>query len=156
VPIIKKLDSNGVSFSDVCNTRAYSNIDHSSYTTRTGYHSDANSCAIACFNDGNCFGFSYSKSTKKCLLKSSLYWYTRTADTDYISGPKHAGSPRPVVQVIDDGTQTDANISKPWISLVPSPAYPAQPTSFCWIRMPTGCGAVLSETSTPMVWFIDP
>jgi hypothetical protein len=28
--------------------------------------------------------------------------------------------------------------------------------SVCWVRMPTGCGNALSETTTPTAWFIDP
>jgi len=33
---------------------------------------------------------------------------------------------------------------------------PVQPEAAqCWVRMPTGCSQTLSETSTPMQWFVD-
>jgi len=33
---------------------------------------------------------------------------------------------------------------------------PTQAKAKCWVRMPTGCARGLSETSTPLLWFVDP
>ncbi|KAH8055453.1 calcium ion binding protein [Aureococcus anophagefferens] len=42
------------------------------------------------------------------------------------------------------------------VEFVAQVADPSDGAEACYVRLPSGCGSVLSETTTPAVWFVDP